>query len=772
MTTSPLPAGWRWLAGARWLRIVAAAAVLASAIGSCASSPEAAAKTQGQVSTVPTVGLTTDGTLAMAVGPGNVLYLGGGVLSVGTRTGHWVRYGATGARDAAWPEVDGGVNAAVPDGAGGWFLGGEFSHVGGQPRARLAHVDANGALDPMWSPSARDPDPVLVDEATVEALCVVGDTVYVGGSFSAIDGEPRENLAAVDAVNGDVRPWNPRANDLVRTLAAVAGNIYAGGNFTQIGAERRQHLAAFDAATGALTAWNPGVIRRAPSDPVSVGALTVDRGTLYVGGLFNQVAGRRREGIAAFDLAGGALTAWNPGTRGEFGDDAEVDSIVVAGDTVYVGGFFDRMGGTARASLAAVDAHTGRALPWRADVDTVDEPGSVNALALVGDRLYVGGLFERLAGRPRPDLGVVSATSAAPAGWNPRPNGEVRSLVAAGDALLVGGGFSGVDGQRRNKIAAIDLGADALLPFRTHTNRVAEVGALAARDHDVFAGGYVPQFGLHRQFVFYKIDARSGQAQPWEGGLAYRESHSSPLESVNESESSPLASALAVRGRRLYVGGRFIRAGGRRRHNLVAFDTRTGQVARWRADANGVVSALVIHGQALYVAGDFTRIDGHRRRGLAAIDRRSGHVTAWNPRTEKPSTDGGVTTLAIANGRVYLGGSFRHVGGHRRSHLAAVNLSDGRLQPWRPRANAPVTSLAVIAGTVYAGGEFTSISGAPRKHLAAIDGVSGALTPWNPDADCDADTLLATRAWLIAGGCFDSVGGTSSQALAIFPPTP
>jgi hypothetical protein len=702
------------------------------------------------MSVVPMPSLSSDGEVkALAVAPGNVLYVGGDFGQLAPRVGHAVRYSASGAPDRAWPDVDGSVNAAVPDGAGGWFIGGAFSHVAGQRRARLAHIDASGALDPRWSPSARQPVPGYDDEATVWALCVLGDTVYVGGYFNGIDGVRRENLAAVDAVSGGVQPWDPRANDGVQTLRAAAGSIYVGGDFTQIGAARRQHLAAFDAATGTLTAWNPGVIRKAPSDPVSVSALTVDRGTLYVGGLFNRVAGRQREGIAAFELATGALSAWNPGASGSEFETTEVDAIVVAGDTVYVGGSFERMGAARRVSLAAVDAHSGQARPWRADVvDTLGDPGEVHALALRGDRLLVGGLFGRLAGRRRDYLGAVSTTSAALDGWNPRPNDEVWSLVAAGDGVLVGGSFSGVDSQPRDGIAAIDLDSGELLPFKAH---IADFHpyAVALQDQHVYAAGPLESAGGRGTRLLAKFDARTGTKQRWDPGQV----------TVGEPE------ALAVHGRRLYVGGQFDRIGGRRRPYLAALDTRTGRATRWRANANGPVKALAIHGHTLYVAGGFTRLGGHRRRSVGAIDLRSGRLIAWNP-----NADGSVRTLAVANGRVYLGGDFRHVGRRRRSNLAAVNLSNGKLQQWLPRANAPVSALAVIADTVYAGGEFTSISGTPRKHLAATDGRTGAPTAWNPTADGEVSALLATPTGLIAGGSFNSTAGTSQQGLAIFSP--
>ena len=84
------------------------------------------------------------------------------------------------------------------------------------------------------------------------------------------------------------------------------------------------------------------------------------------------------------------------------------------------------------------------------------------------------------------------------------------------------------------------------------------------------------------------------------------------------------------------------------------------------------MSALVIDGQTLYVTGAFTRLGGHRRRHIAAIDLRTGRLTPWNP-----DADGPIHALALAGGHVYLGGNFRHVRGRSRTNLAAVSADIG-----------------------------------------------------------------------------------------------
>src|SRR5438093_7762236 len=45
------------------------------------------------------------------------------------------------------------VSALAPDGNGGWYLGGVFTAVQGQPRTRLAHVDAGGNVT-AWNPGS------------------------------------------------------------------------------------------------------------------------------------------------------------------------------------------------------------------------------------------------------------------------------------------------------------------------------------------------------------------------------------------------------------------------------------------------------------------------------------------------------------------------------------------------------------------------------------------------------------------------------------------
>jgi hypothetical protein len=112
--------------------------------------------------------------------------------------------------------------AAVPDGAGGWYIGGHFTAVAGVDRQNLAHILSTGALDSNWNPGAND---------TVFALATFGDSVVAGGSFTFVDGKTRNRLASSDTF-GTVSSWNPNANSTVYTLTIFETLNSAGNPFS------------------------------------------------------------------------------------------------------------------------------------------------------------------------------------------------------------------------------------------------------------------------------------------------------------------------------------------------------------------------------------------------------------------------------------------------------------------------------------------------------------------------------------------------------------
>src|SRR5712671_5660373 len=86
----------------------------------------------------------TNGTVNSVVRSGSTLYVGGNFTSVGATTGAGAPIDASsGLAVSGFPVVAGQLTAVVPDGTGGWFIGGLFTSVGGVARSNLAHVLAD-----------------------------------------------------------------------------------------------------------------------------------------------------------------------------------------------------------------------------------------------------------------------------------------------------------------------------------------------------------------------------------------------------------------------------------------------------------------------------------------------------------------------------------------------------------------------------------------------------------------------------------------------------
>src|SRR6185436_7511991 len=130
-------------------------------------------------------------------------------------------------------------------------------------------------LDPLtgqiraWNPNA---------DNSVFALAVAGNTVYAGGNFSSVGGQPRGRLVAIDATTAQVADWNPGADKEVRALAVTGDTVLVGGDFSMLGGEPRLALGAVT-ASGTVSDWAPG---DSPANRVL--AITVIRTGLAVGG--------------------------------------------------------------------------------------------------------------------------------------------------------------------------------------------------------------------------------------------------------------------------------------------------------------------------------------------------------------------------------------------------------------------------------------------------------------------------------------------------------
>ena len=721
------------------------------ALALLASSPAGAA-----VSARPDATYVTDGQVFAVARSADRIYLGGTFTQVGPRTGPGVGISsADGHVLPASAQVSGGtgtVAAVAADGSGGSYIGGDFTHVGGAPHRNLAHIRADGTLDPAWNPGA---------SAAVHALTVLGSTVYIGGNFhgaGAINGSlARDYLAAVDATSGVATAWAPPANAPVAALASAGSVVYAGGSFTTVNSlDSRHHAAAFDAANGGTLAWNPDTDQE-------ILALAASGSTVYLGGLFSSLnAGAAvREQAAAVDAVSGTATPWNPDPN------QVVRTIAVAGSTVYLGGEFTQVNllsiPVTRHHAAAVDATLGVATGWNPDVS-----GSVTAIAPTTSAVYLGGTFSgggALNGTlTRNRLAAVDPTSGAATAWDPNANGSVQALATSGTSVFAGGAFTSLGGQPRRNAAALSAADGSLTPWDPEPNNT--VRALAVSGSTVYLGG---QFG----------GAGSIGGSAVRNGLAAVDAQSGAVGLWNPDVTGTV-DALAVAGSTVYAGGAFssVQSGSTTRNNAAAFDAGTGNPTAWNPNLNQTVNALAIVGSLVYLGGDFSgpnSVNGSAQRDhAAAVDASTGTATGWDP-----APNDSVRAVLPSGPTVYLGGDFMTVNGATvRKGAAAVDATSGVATAWDPGLAGPfsspnVSALTAASGSIYLGGVFATVQGAARANTAAVDPTSGAPNAWAPDAIGQVNALTPDGGGgVLAGGAFTGFDQAPQQGIASFSEPP
>jgi trimeric autotransporter adhesin len=678
----------------------------------------------------------TNGPVNVAVVSGATLYVGGGFTHVGPVTGSAVQLDvSTGTVVTGFPELDGSVYTAVSDGTGGWYIGGNFTKVGGQFHVGLAHVLADNTVS-SWSPHARTGN----DGGIVYALAVSGSTVYVAGSFTSIGWYARNNIASVDGVTGDLTAWIPDANSYVRTLVLSDTTVYVGGAFTTIGGQTRNRIAALSTVTGSATAWNPN----GGSD---VSAMVLSDATLYVGGSFTSIGGANRSYIAELSPITGLARPWNPIANGP------VTALAVSGSRVYAGGIFTSIGLHPRNRIAALDPGTGEATAWDPNASGGGS-SAVTALAVSGTTIYAGGNFSTIGGEVRSNLAALDATTGHATGWDPYTNGRVELLVPLGLTVLAGGGFGTVGGLARNNLAAFDMTTGQATSWDPNADNV--VYALLSSGTKVYAGGEFANIGGQPRNRIAALDVTSGLATNW------------------NPDANAAVNAFAVSGPTLYVGGSFTSIGGQPRNRLAALDAMTGLAGAWDPDADAGVKAIAMSGSTIYAAGAFTSVGGQARTYVAALDS-AGQATTWDAHAPVDNSYGlprDVSALAVSGSTVFAGGRFAEMGGQARAAVAALDATTGLATDWNAWAywyypglgNYPiVTSLAVSGSTVYLGGIFESVGGQRCRRLAALDAVSGNALSWDAIAGDSVSALVVSGATVYAGtaGRFGGLGSYS-----------
>ena len=565
---------------------------------------------------------------------------------------------------STWSAVTGdGINGVM-----GWvyaiaisgsdvYVGGSFINLGNGSTTANRIAKWNGST---WS--------VLTDvgitgvNGTVNAIAINGTDVFVGGGFATLgDGTtaakyiakwnttPGTWSALIDgAING--------VSDFVYTIAISGTDVYSGGEFTFLGdgTTSANHIAKWDGSS--WSAITDGVINGVGG---AVSAIAITGSNVYLGGSFS-ILGNGTTSANNIIIWNG--TGWDKvgvGNNGVGPYFNNVNAIAISGSDVYVGGSFTTLGdGITPANYIA--KWNSASATWSALIDgTINGVGgTVFAIAVSGTDVYAGGWFVTL-------------------GDNSTPANYIAKWDGSNWSALTGGGVNGVN---------------------------AQIKAIAISGTNIYVGGWFNKLGNNSTIA--------NRVAKWDGSN-WSELTDGVINGVNNQ-----VAALAISGGDLYAGGNFTFLGDG--------TTPAKRIAKWNGSnwssltgsgingVNGAVSVITVTATDVYAGGNFTLLGD----GTTSAN----YIAKWNIFTASWSALGSGTTngtgdivnaIATSGSDVYVGGNFTTLGDYSTpaNHLAKWNGTG-----WSAIGNGVNNSINAMrissaAGKMFIGGSFTILDG-------------------------------------------------------------
>ena len=358
----------------------------------------------------------------------------------------------------------------------------------------------------------------------------------------------------------------------------------------------------------------------------------------------------------------------------------------------------------------------------------------VNAMVVSGNDLYVGGSFTNAAGLPKADyIARWNGSRWLALGSNSHGDGalnqSVEALAVSGHDLYVGGAFTNVDhaldadyvvkwnGSTWSAMGSDHAGDGALNNY---------VNALAILGHDLYVGGsFTNAAGLAKADDIAKWNVSTWSALGSNG--------------ASDGALDSQVNALAVSGGDLYVGGAFHNAGGIAEADFVAFWTGDA----WQAlDSNGAgdgalndsVYTLLVSRGDLFAAGVFTDAAGIATADYVAKWSGSHWSALGSDGAGGGALDHAVYALAMSGDNLYAGGYFLNAAGippadriarwngSTWSALGSDGHGDGAVHGY-------VFALAVSGNNLYVGGYFSNTAGIPTADNVALWGLGSHRKP-------------------------------------------
>ncbi len=556
----------------------------------------------------------------------------------------------------------------------------------------------------------------------VYALLLVGDDLYIGGSFTNAGGINANRIVRYNITDGTWHALGIGLNNEVYSLAVSGDNLFVGGSFNVASGVGTSRIARYNITDGTWHALGTGVNS-------SVLSIAVDGDNLYAGGHFITAGGSPANNIARYDLVN---ETWHPLGSGM---DNFVNSIIVNEDNLYLGGNFTSAGGTPANRIVRYN--------------TTDETwhnlgfgvaGIVQTIAISGDNLYVGGWFNSAGGASASRIARYDLVNNTWHAMNGTVVGNVNDLVVIGDQLYIAGNLSSVGDESVRNIARYDLTNDSWESLGSGASGT--IYNLLANGDDLYFGG-----------IFTDISEIGAE------GVARYDMNLDTWHALDIGINGNVNTIL-VSGDDLYLGGQFTIAGGIIANRIVRYNITNGTWYALGSGLNNNVFSIIQEGTDLFVGGEFTSAGGITANRVARYDLMT---DTWHPLGS--GVNGTVNSVALSGDYLIAGGSFSSAGAVSTENIAKYNLMDGT---WSDIGgmNSIVNSLLAVGNDVYAAGGFTTAGGSSTFRVARYDVINETWHALGSGVNQVAMDLLQSGDDLYVAGAFWTAGGIGADRVA------
>ncbi|MBN2614303.1 MAG: T9SS type A sorting domain-containing protein [Bacteroidales bacterium] len=280
---------------------------------------------------------------------------------------------------------------------------------------------------------------------TINSIVSSDKYIFMGGDFtkfsdSIANGLVRLNRRDLSYTKFDHQIQNNNSRAALGSLALGTEGLYAVGAYSNmfnlVAGVPRQNICLLDTETAGLKTWNP------PSFDGKVYRVFSFDSHVVMSGDFGLMPSWTRAAVAKIDLASKTVTNWNPAITGYY---PAVYSLLVSGDTVYIGGKgIGKINGTDAGNLSAVNALSGSQITGFTPVQIADGYGDdlINFIAKRGNSLYASGEFKKVNEKSHNCIVKLNATTGAVSDWDPKLVAgwnPVYTLLPLDTAVYIGG---------------------------------------------------------------------------------------------------------------------------------------------------------------------------------------------------------------------------------------------------------------------------------------------------------------------------------------------